>query len=45
VFFANLIYGHQLATTVGKYVRDLEVIRQVLNPEDLTNRIEYFPWR
>jgi hypothetical protein len=43
VFFAGLIYGHQLAATVGKYVLDLEVICQVLNPEDMANRIEYLP--
>jgi hypothetical protein len=34
-FFAGLIYGHQLAATVGKYVLDLEVVCQV--------RIEYLP--
>jgi Domain of unknown function (DUF5615) len=43
VFFAGLIYGHQLAATVGKYVLDLEVVCQVLNPEDMANRIEYLP--
>jgi Domain of unknown function (DUF5615) len=42
-FFAELIYGHQLAATVGKYVLDLEVVCQVLNPEDMANRIEYLP--
>ena len=43
VFFAGLIYGHQLAATIGKYVLDLEVICTVLDPEDMTNRIEYLP--
>ena len=43
VFFAGLIYGHQLAATVGKYVLDLEVVCQVLDPEEMTNRIEYLP--
>jgi len=43
VFFAGRIYGHQLAATVGKYVLDLEVVCQVLNPEDIANRIEYLP--
>jgi hypothetical protein len=43
VFFTGLIYGHQLAATVGKYVLDLEVVCQVLNPEDMANRIEYLP--
>lgn len=43
VFFAGLIYGHQLAATVGKYVLDLEVVCKVLEPEDIVNRIEYLP--
>jgi DNA invertase Pin-like site-specific DNA recombinase len=45
VFFAGLIYGHQLTATMGKYVLDLEMICQVLNPEDMANRIEYLPLR
>lgn len=32
VGLAGLIYGHQLAATVGKYVLDLEVVRKVLEP-------------
>jgi hypothetical protein len=43
VFFAELIYGHQHAATVGKYVLDLEVVCQVLDPEEMANRIEYLP--
>ena len=43
VFFAGLIYGHQLAATVGKYVLDLEGVCQVLDREDMANRIEYLP--
>ena len=45
VFSVGLIYGHQLAATMGKYVLDLEMICQVLNPEDMANRIEYLPLR
>ena len=41
--FAGLIYGHQLAATIGKYVLDLEVVCKVLGPEDMVNRIEYLP--
>ena len=41
--FAGLIYGHQLAATIGKYVLDLELMCQVLEPEDMVNRIEYLP--
>ena len=43
IFFAGLIYGHQLAATIGKYVLDLEIICTVLDPEDMVNRIEYLP--
>jgi Domain of unknown function (DUF5615) len=43
VFFAGLIYGHQLAATVGRYVLDLDVVCQVLDLEDIANRIEYLP--
>jgi hypothetical protein len=42
-FFAGLIYGHQLAATIGKYVLDLETVCKVLDPEDMMNRIEYLP--
>jgi hypothetical protein len=44
VFFAGFIYGHQLAATVGKYMLDLELICQVLDPEEMANRIEYLPF-
>jgi hypothetical protein len=43
VFFTGLVYGHQLAATIGKYVLDLEVLCTVLDPEDMVNRIEYLP--
>jgi hypothetical protein len=43
VFFAGLIYGHQLAATVGKYVLDLEAVCRVLDPEEMANRIENLP--
>ena len=41
--FSGLIYGHQLAATIGKYVLDLELVCHVLEPEDMVNRIEYLP--
>jgi hypothetical protein len=43
VFFAGLIYGHQLVATVGKNVLDLEVVCQVFDSEEMVNRIEYLP--
>jgi hypothetical protein len=39
-FFAGLIYGHQLAATIGKYVLDLEMVCKVLDPEDMTSWIK-----
>jgi hypothetical protein len=43
VFFAGLIYGYQLAATVRKYVSELGVVCQVLDPEEMANRIDYLP--
>ena len=43
MIFTGLIYGHQLAATVGKYVLDLEVMCKVLEPEEMRHRIEYIP--
>ncbi|HEY3244963.1 MAG TPA: hypothetical protein VGM03_16600 [Phycisphaerae bacterium] len=43
--FTGLIYVHQLAITIGQCVRDLELIANVYEPEDLINRIEYLPLR
>lgn len=41
--FAGLIYAHQLNITVGRAVRDLDLIASVLDPEDIVNRIEFIP--
>ena len=41
--FSGLIYGHQLAATIGKYVIDLELVCKVLDADDMINRIEYLP--
>ena len=43
-FFTGLIYGHQLAATIGKFVIDLELICNVLDIDDMANRIEYLPF-
>jgi hypothetical protein len=42
--FSGLIYGHQLAATIGKYIIDLELVCQVLDADDMVNRIEYLPF-
>ncbi len=41
--FAGVVYAHQLAITVGQTVRDLELLANVYEPEDIENRIEYLP--
>lgn len=41
--FAGLIYAHQLNITIGRAVRDLELLAQVLDPEDMHNQIEFLP--
>jgi hypothetical protein len=41
--FSGLIYAHQLNITIGRAVRDLELLAQVLEPEDMRNHIEFLP--
>jgi hypothetical protein len=41
--FSGLIYGHQLNITIGRAVRDLELLAQVLEPGDMHNHIEFLP--
>ena len=41
--FSGPIYAHQLGVTVGEAVRDLALIAQVLDPEDMKNCIEFIP--
>ena len=41
--FAGLIYAHQLGITIGQAIRDLELMAQALDPEDIRNRIEFIP--
>jgi predicted nuclease of predicted toxin-antitoxin system len=41
--FTGLIYAHQLRTSVGDCVRDLEVIAKATNLEDHSNRVLFLP--
>jgi hypothetical protein len=41
--FSGLIYGHQLKVTIGRAIQDLELSAQVLDPEDMRNRVDYIP--
>ena len=41
--FNGLVYAHQLSITIGQAIRDLELLAQVLDPEEMRNRIEFLP--
>ena len=41
--FSGVIYAHQLRTTIGVCVRDLELIARAAEPQDLANRVEFLP--
>jgi hypothetical protein len=41
--FAGLIFGHQLGGTIGQYVKDLELIAQVSEPDEWLNTVQYLP--
>ena len=43
--FAGVIYAHQLRVTIGRCVRDLELIGACCEPQDLANRVHYLPLR
>jgi hypothetical protein len=41
--FAGLIFIRSLDLTVGKAVRDLELVANVFDEDDIRNRVEYLP--
>ena len=42
--FAGLLFGHQLRGTIGKFVRDLELIAQASEPDEWLNIVEHLPF-
>src|SRR3974390_3516568 len=38
--FAGIAFGHQLAATIGQYVRDLELLAMATDPVERANTIE-----
>ncbi|MBE2264052.1 MAG: DUF5615 family PIN-like protein [Burkholderiaceae bacterium] len=42
--FAGVVYAHQLQTTIGACVRDLELIARVADPVDMADHVEYLPF-
>jgi hypothetical protein len=43
--FSGVVFGEQLALTVGRCIRDLELIAKVYDPPDIANRIAFLPLR
>jgi hypothetical protein len=41
--FSGVIYAHQLRTSIGRCIQDLELIARVAEAEDMANRIEFLP--
>ncbi len=41
--FSGLIFGHQLKTTIGQCVEDLELISNCSNAEELRSQIQFIP--
>lgn len=43
--FSGLIFGHQLGGTIGQFVKDLELIAKVSEPDEWRNSVEYIPFK
>lgn len=43
--FGGVIYAHLLKVTVGQCIRDLELMAQVSDPEELMDRVVHLPLR
>ena len=41
--FSGVIYAHQAWTSVGECIRDLELIAEATEPEELQNQVVYLP--
>ena len=44
-FFSGLVFGHQLGGTIGQFVRDLELIAKISEPDEWINIVEYIPFK
>ena len=40
---SGVAYAHQIHVSIGRCVRDLELLATAGNPEDFVNRVEYLP--
>lgn len=43
IAFAGVIYAHQLRSSIGSSVDNLEMIAQAGEPEDLVNGVQFLP--
>ncbi len=41
--FAGVLYAHQLRVSIGACIRDLELIAQSTDPEELANQVLFLP--
>ena len=41
--FAGVVFGEQVATTIGQCIADLELLAKVYDPQEIANRVEYLP--
>lgn len=41
--FSGVVYAHQLRSSIGRCIQDLELIARVAETEDMANRIEFLP--
>ena len=41
--FSGLLYAHQLNITIGRAIRDLELIANACDSADMQNKIEFLP--
>lgn len=43
IAFSGVIYASQISVSIGDCIRDLEIIAQAAEPQDLANSILYLP--
>jgi len=43
VLFGGVIYAHQLHTTIGRAIQDLQILADAGTTQDFANRIQYLP--
>ena len=42
--FAGVVYGHQRAATIGRFIRDLELIAKASDLTEYANRVQFLPF-